>query len=233
MQIEVLPSSEEAAAAAASSIADRVAQVSSRPFTFGLAGGTTPRAAYRDLREFEVPWERVVCWLSDERWVPAEDDRSNAKMVRAELVDHIGSRLFTPDTSLPDPRLSAAAYEGVVLPLLVHGGTLAPDLVLLGIGDDGHTASLFPETEALEATIPAYVANWVPVLDAWRLTATVGLLSAASAMIFLVTGADKAPMIRRILGDEEPLPARLVARATSEAGGAVTWILDEAAAARL
>lgn len=150
-------------------------------------------------------------------------------MARAELVDHVGVRLLRPDTSLPDARLAAAAYEGLILPALVHEGTLAPDLVLLGIGDDGHTASLFPGTEALEATIPAYVANWIPALDTWRLTATVGLLAAARTVIFLVTGTGKADMIGRILGSEEQYPARVVAEAATD----VTWLLDAEAAARL
>lgn len=233
MQIEVFPTADGAAAAAAAKIAEQARETSAEVFTLGLAGGSTPRAAYRSLRELDVAWNRVVCWLSDERWVPHDYRESNGKMAREELVDHVSARLLRPDTSLPDPRLAATAYEGLVMPALVHGGTLAPDLIFLGIGDDGHTASLFPNTEAVEETIPAYVANWVPALDAWRLTATIGLLAAARSMVFLVTGRAKADAIHRILGQEEPLPARLVADAAVSASADVTWLLDTDAAAEL
>jgi 6-phosphogluconolactonase len=97
------------------------------------------------------------------------------------------------------------------------------------MGPDGHTASLFPGTEAVDSDRVGYVANWVPEQDTWRLTATIPLLQAARHVIFLITGDTKAAMLRRILIDEEPLPARLVGNGARE----TTWILDEPAAARL
>lgn len=233
MQVEVFPAADDAANATASLIAAQVERAAAAAFSFGLAGGSTPRAAYRSLRDLDVPWKQVVCWLTDERWVPHDHQESNGKMASDELVDHVEGRLLLPDTSLPKPRLAAAAYEDLIFPLLVQDGTLAPDLVLLGIGDDGHTASLFPGTEAVEAKIPAYVATWVPGREVWRLTATIGLLSAARNVVFLVTGRQKADVIHRILDGEEPLPARLVADAASNSGSDVTWLLDAEAAARL
>ena len=96
--------------------------------------------------------------------------------------------MLTPDTTLGDPNIAADAYEL----LLASELDPAPDVVLLGMGDDGHTASLFPGTSALEADRPGYVANWVPAMDTWRLTATVPLLTSAQNVIFLVAGESKA-----------------------------------------
>ncbi len=110
-------------------------------------------------------------------------------------------------------------------------GRLVPDVVLLGIGEDGHTASLFPSTEALHIHDRWFVANWVPRKSAWRLTATLPLLRAARHVLFLVSGGAKSAVLARILegNDEPPPPARLVL----DGGGELTWLVDEAAAADL
>ncbi len=104
-----------------------------------------------------------------------------------------------------------------------------PDVVLLGIGSDGHAASMFPGTEALWVDQPAYVANWVDRLGTWRLTASAPLLHLSSQIVYLVSGQGKAEAVRRILVDEEPLPARVVAEGAAD----VTWLLDAEAAAQL
>ena len=104
-----------------------------------------------------------------------------------------------------------------------------PDLVLLGMGDDGHTASLFPGTDALEVTDRSYVANWVAGKDTWRLTATFPLLWSAREIVFVVTGKAKAAMLARIIDQQEPLPAQRVAAGNPN----TTWFLDEAAASLL
>jgi 6-phosphogluconolactonase len=228
VNIEVRATAADVAAAAATMVGDLLTR-SDGSFTLGLAGGSTPRATYRRLRSETLPWKRVTCWLPDERWVPLDDPESNSRMAKEELVDHVPAAFLGPDTTLPDPPISALAYEGILIPLLTHGEKLEPDVVLLGMGPDGHTASLFPGTEAVESDQVGYVANWVPEQDTWRLTATLPLLQAARHVIFLVTGDTKADMIRRILREEEPLPARLVGDGARE----TTWILDEPAAARL
>jgi 6-phosphogluconolactonase len=228
VNIEVHATSADVAAAAATMVGDLLAR-SDGSFTLGLAGGSTPRATYRRLRSEALSWKRVTCWLSDERWVPLDDPESNTRMAKDELVDHVPCSFFGPDTTLPDPRISALAYEGILLPLLTHGKRLEPDVVLLGMGSDGHTASLFPGTDAVESERAGYVANWVPEQDTWRLTATLPLLQAARHVIFLVTGDTKAEMLRRILIDEEPLPAQRVSAGAQR----TTWLLDKAAAARL
>lgn len=222
MRIEVSETAEALAIAAADHLAELLAD---GPQTFGLAGGSSPADTYRRLRDRDLPWDQVTCWLPDERWVPPEDPESNALMARRELTDHVEARLIAPDTTLADPSESAAAYQRL-LESEFNGG---PDVVLLGIGPDGHTASLFPGTEAVDLPQPGYVANWVETLGTWRLTATTPLLQAASRVIFLAAGSAKAPVLRSILVDGDPYPARLVAEGAKD----VTWLLDAEAAADL
>lgn len=222
MRIDVYDDAEELAEATAGRLAELLADV---PVTFGLAGGSTPAATYRILREQALPWEQVTCWLPDERWVPPEDPASNTRMAGRQLTDHVAAELIAPDTTLADPVAAAATYERLLANELDDG----PDVVLLGVGTDGHTASLFPETEALEIDEPGYVANWVDRIGAWRLTATIPLLRTSDHIVYLVSGAAKAETMQRILVDEEPLPARLVTEDASD----VTWMLDAESAARL
>ncbi len=222
MRIEIADSAEELARVSADVVADLL---SGGPKTFGLAGGSTPRATYRELQSRDIAWDQVTCWLPDERWVPPEDPEANALMARRELLDHVPAHLLTPDTTLGDPNIAADAYEL----LLASELDPVPDVVLLGMGDDGHTASLFPGTAALEVDQPGYVANWVPAMDTWRLTATIPLLASAKHLIFLVAGASKADVLKRILVDGEQLPAGVVAEAAAD----VTWLLDRDAAGKL
>lgn len=222
MRIEVHATAEELAEAAADHLAELLAAA---PVTFGLAGGSTPAATYQALSSRSLDWSRVTCWLPDERWVPPNDPASNALMARRTLIDHVPAQLITPDTTLADPGESAAAYQRLLGSEFDDG----PDVVLLGIGDDGHTASLFPGTEALGYKDAGYVANWVDEFGTWRLTATAPLLHQSDQLVFLVVGAGKAEALRRILVDEEPLPARVVADGASD----VIWLLDAEAATLL
>ncbi|MCH7845706.1 MAG: 6-phosphogluconolactonase [Acidobacteria bacterium] len=222
MRIDVHATPEDLAEAAADHLAELLAVA---PVTFGLAGGSTPAPTYQALSRRSLDWSRVTCWLPDERWVPPDDPASNALMARRQLIDHVPAQLIAPDTTLADPGESAAAYQRLLESEFDDG----PDVVLLGIGDDGHTASLFPGTEALEYKDAGYVANWVDRFGTWRLTATAPLLHHSDHLLFLVVGAAKAVTIRRILVDEEQLPARVVAEAASD----VTWLLDAEAAALL
>jgi 6-phosphogluconolactonase len=222
MRIEIAESIEDLTRLSADILAGLL---SGGPRTFGLAGGSTPRAVYRELRTRDVTWDQVTCWLPDERWVPPEDPDANSLMARRELVDHVPAGFLAPDTTLEDPRIAASAYEL----LLAAELDPVPDVVLLGMGDDGHTASLFPGTEALDIDRSGYVANWVPALSTWRLTATVPLLSSAKYVVFLIAGASKADVLRRILVDGVPLPAGLVAEGAAD----VTWLLDQEAATEL
>lgn len=198
------------------------------PATLGLAGGSTPEATYDLLARRDVDWEQTTLWLGDERWVPPDDPESNTRMAREHLGEEAADRLLAPDYARGDPQRAAAEYEAELLTLFANAGG-RPDTVLLGMGPDGHTASLFPDTEALEVEDRLYVAHYVPKLDSWRLSATISLLASARHLVYLVTGEAKADVVAEILDDAAPYPARLVAERAPE----VTWILDEAAASSL
>ncbi len=186
---------------AARRAADILAAAARRGGQLALSGGSTPRLAYRLAAELEPDWSRADVWLADERCVPADDERANVRLVRETLVAAATRppRLHPVETSLP-PDAAAAAYDraldGIVL-----------DLALLGVGGDGHTASLFPEAPSLDARVARAVAA-PPGLEPWvdRVTMTLPMLSGAHGVVFLVVGADKADAARRAFGDT-PSPA--------------------------
>jgi 6-phosphogluconolactonase len=202
-------------------------------FAVALAGGSTPKATYevlaRDHSE-DVDWPNVHAFFGDERTVPPDHEDSNYRMAREALLDHVpvGS-VHRVRGELP-PDEAAASYERD-LGQFFGGEFPVLDLVMLGIGEDGHTASLFPETAALEVTDRLAAANPVPKLDTTRLTLTVPVLNAAREVCFLVSGAGKAGSLAEILeGDAAPrqYPAKLV-----RPPGGPTWMVDRAAASAL
>ncbi|MFN9547309.1 MAG: 6-phosphogluconolactonase [Cyanobacteriota bacterium] len=178
-----------------------------------LAGGTTPRQAYAHLGEEHLPWERVDVLLGDERWVSAEDPSSNARLLRESLLARGPGRqaCFHPvPTQLASPELGAESYAALLV-RLCGGEPPSLDLVLLGLGEDGHTASLFPGTSA-----PLVRDRWVTTGEGKglpRITLTAPVLCAARKVIFLVSGAGKREALSRLLDggeSEERTPARLV-----------------------
>jgi 6-phosphogluconolactonase len=227
VRIEVSPTPSAAADLAAGIISDELAFPG--PTTLGLAGGSTPIPVYRRLGEARIDWGRVVLWMSDERWVPADHEDSNTAMVLRTLGEAAAPSLLIPEFSPGGaPDAAAAEYERRLDAMLEgHGGR--PHTVLLGMGADGHTASLFPGSPALEERSRRYAAVRVADLDAWRLTATPVLLGRARHLVFVVLGPGKAAAVEAVLGESRRLPARLVAEMADE----VTWILDETAASRL
>ncbi len=233
MRVRVLENADILAEFAAAAIARLLREgARSGRVTLGLAGGSTPRATYTRLRDEEVPWERTDAWLSDERWVPPDHADNNGRMAREALLDHVPARFHpVPWNEHGAPEEAAGAYAATVASLTSRaGGGPRPDVILLGMGEDGHTASLFPGTAALDETERLYVANWVETLHTWRLTATYPLLHAARHVLFLVAGEGKAAPLARVLeGEGEPLPARRV----MEGEGEVTWLVDRAAARAL
>lgn len=219
---------DDLAAGAAAFVADRL-RSAGRPVSLGLAGGSTPVLTYRRLRDLPVPWEDVVLWLGDERFVDADHGDSNARMATEELAAHVGAKLYAPDTSLGQPDEVARRYATTLATVIRHeADEVRPDIVLLGMGPDGHTASLFPETDALSAT-DLYSAVFVPKFDSWRLTATIPLLHAARTLVFLVAGSGKAEMLASVLQTDEKHPASLVASGHPD----VHWFIDFAAAGAL
>jgi 6-phosphogluconolactonase len=197
------------------------------PVTLGLAGGGTPAATYALLARADVSWERATLWLGDERWVPADNEDSNAAMAR-DTLGRAADRLVAPDYAIGDPRKAAEAYEESLRRIFAPGGGV-PDTVLLGIGDDGHTASLLPGTAALAVEDRLYVANFVASLGAWRLTATLPLLASARRLLFLVTGRRKAGVVAEIIEGGADHPAGVAARRAQS----VVWVLDAEAASSL
>jgi len=212
----------------ATGVANRVAELLGGPgdgrFTLGLAGGSTPRTAYEALRGRATGWDRVDAWLSDERWVPPDHERSNGRMAAEALLDHVGASFHRPRWSeLMDAADSAAHYEAAIRS--IHEDR--PDLILLGVGEDGHTASLFPGSTALDEDQRWIVANRIPETGEERLTATYPLLWHARMLLVIATGESKAEAVRDSFSGGTP------AGRLAEGEAEVEWHLDRAAASLL
>lgn len=198
-------------------------------FRIALSGGRTPRPIYDELARVghDLPWERILITFGDERCVPPDDAQSNFRMARESLLQPAG----VPDRSVArmrgelDPQLAAQEYEDQLSVCAVQKGEMIyrHDLILLGLGDDGHTASLFPGTAALAETARKVVANFVPKFDAWRLTFTFPLIAQARRICFLVDGGKHRDLIERVLEGDTQYPAARVAAAH----GAITWIIGQ------
>ena len=183
-----------------------------------LAGGTTPHALYKQLaREVvscEVPWQGVDVFFGDERDVPHDHVESNFCMAQRALLDHVPvspGRVNPMPADSDDLDAAAERYERLIRENVsaVSGDIPNFDLILLGMGGDGHTASLFPFTDALTETERLVVSHFVPVLGRNRMTFTFPLINAARNIVALVTGADKAEAISIIMGDDEESRAEL------------------------
>lgn len=236
MSVSVYESPEELAGAAARDFAAKAAEAVEERGRFAvvLAGGSTPKAAYEILaRDFAetVDWGRVHVFFGDERIVPPDHEDSNYRMAREALLDHVPvGGVHRMQGELP-PDEAASSYEEELRAFFGAEGFPRFDLIMLGIGGDGHTASLFPETSALEVTDRLVVANPVLKLDTTRITLTAPVLNAARAVNFLVAGEGKAEALREILeGDADPrkYPAKLV-----RPPGGPAWMVDLAAASML
>ncbi|HLN80683.1 MAG TPA: 6-phosphogluconolactonase [Thermoanaerobaculia bacterium] len=240
-EVRVLPDADEAARAAALEIFHAAANaIGNRGvFRIALSGGTTPVRLFRLLADppfrERAEWSRARFFFVDERCVPPEDARSNYRLAKEHLLDPLGvlaEHVFRMRGE-NEPAAAARAYEDV---LTREFGSTSPvprlDVSLLGVGGDGHTASLFPGTAALEERERLVSANWVPKLNEWRLTLTVPVLNASRWDVFLVTGAEKSAVVASAVeqkdGSREP-PASLV----RPRAGSLIWILDQEAAAVL
>lgn len=224
MELVVYDTPEEAAVGAAERIADLLADSSER-FSLGLAGGSTPAATYEVLRGKGTGWDRVDAWLSDERWVPHDDERSNGRMAAETLMDHVDARFHRPRWSEHIGAADSAVHYEATIRSIHEGGR--PDLVLLGMGTDGHTASLFPGSKALEETSRLFVANTIPETGEARLTATYPLLWSAHRLLVMVTGDTKAPALAEAFAGGSVPIARV-----GEGEAEVEWHVDRAAASQ-
>jgi 6-phosphogluconolactonase len=211
------------------------ALASQKVFTLALTGGSTPRPAYELLATprfaERVDWSRVHLFWGDERCVPPDHERSNYRMAHEALVEHVPvppEQVHRMRGEIP-PEEAAAAYEAELR--AVFGDVALPrfDLILLGLGEDGHVASLFPGTEALEETERWVVGHHVAKVEEWRLTFTPPVINAAENVAFLVSGERKREILRELLRSPyrpEELPAQLV----RPIEGRLRWFVDRAAA---
>ncbi|HKP93957.1 MAG TPA: 6-phosphogluconolactonase [Chthoniobacterales bacterium] len=198
-------------------------------FRIALSGGNTPRPVYAELARIgrELPWDDVVFTFGDERCVPPDDSQSNYRMARQSLFDPAA----IPQNSVMrirgeiDPHLAAQEYEDGLDLLATQKGEVIyrHDLILLGMGEDGHTASLFPETAALEEEMRKVMANFVAKLNAWRVTFTFPLISQARQICFLANANKNAALLADVFEGDERYPAARVA----PGNGRLTWILAE------
>ena len=219
------------AADAADFILERVREAigERNEFRIALSGGNTPRLVYARLAAVanNLPWDLVRFTFGDERCVPPDDPESNFRMARETLLAPAG----VPEKSILrmrgeiDPQIAAQDYQDQLDSIASQRGEpiYRHDLILLGLGDDGHTASLFPGTAALEETTRRVVANFVPKLNAWRLTFTFPLINHARHILFLVGAAKSPELIERVWKGDPQFPASRV----NPTGGELTWIIGE------
>ena len=202
-----------------------------------LSGGETPKGAYSNLGSapfnMEIDWSRVHLFFGDERMVPPDDVQSNFAMVKKELLSKItipAKNVHRIWTEL-DPVQAATAYEEE-LQIEMGFEILKFDLILLGIGEEGHTASLFPGTLALSEEEKYVSANFIPKLNTWRVTLTLPTINNAREIFFLASGKPKAKIVEKVINSEHPeigFPATLI----KPAEGIVKWMLDVDAASNL
>lgn len=206
-------------------------------FTVALSGGSTPRKLHQLLTREpyvgQVDWTKVHVYWGDERTVPPDDEESNYNMARETLLDHVPipeDQIYRMRGEI-DPETAATEY-GRLIKANFDPPQSRFDLILLGMGDDGHTASLFPHTAALDEVKHRCVANFVPKLDTWRITLTVPVINSAANVVFLVSGAKKAESLKAVIeGDYQPqiYPSQLI----NPEDGQLIWMVDEDAAALL
>jgi 6-phosphogluconolactonase len=209
-------------------------------FTIALSGGSTPKNLYTLIAanaSANLPWDRMFFFWGDERHVPPDDPDSNYRMAKESFLSKVAippGNIFPVPAENPDASAAAETYEQTLRTFfaLAPGEFPRFDLILLGMGPDGHTASLFPETAALQEKSRLVVANWVEKLNASRITLTLPVLNAARCVAFLVSGTDKAAVLHEVLEGSAPAekyPSKLV----QPDEGRLIWFVDRAAASGL
>jgi len=234
-----------AVAEAAADLFTRVAQTAFEArgrARIAISGGSTPKAMFALLADPAqrflgvIPWDKLDLFWVDERCVPPGDAESNYRMTREAMLDKVPlapEQVHRMEGEL-DPEAAASRYESVLRNTFKLEGAETPtfDLVLLGMGDDGHTASLFPHTAALDEIARLVVANHVPQKDTWRITLTFPVINQAREVAFLIEGKAKTQVLHDVLlgpYDSQTKPSQLI----RPASGKLTLLLDTAAAAKL
>lgn len=207
-----------------------------------ISGGSTPKAAFQLLADpgqpflKRMPWDKLDLYWVDERTVPPDNAESNYRMTREAMLERVPlkpEQIHRMEGEL-EPEVAAARYESLLRNTFRLEGAETPrfDLVQLGMGDDGHTASLFPHTQAINEMGRLVTANQVPQKDTWRITLTWPVINQASSVFFLIGGANKAELVKEVFTgprDPERLPSQLI----WPSSGILTLVLDKDAAALL
>jgi 6-phosphogluconolactonase len=241
---QVWPSASAVASASAQLFASKVEQaVATRGVArVAISGGSTPQATFKLLADpaqpflATVPWDKLQIFWVDERCVPPNDPQSNYGVCRDLLLSKVPipeSNVFRMEGEL-NPEEAASRYESTLRNVMKLEGAESPafDLIVLGMGPDGHTASLFPHTEALDELGRLVVANHVPQMDTWRITLTWPVINHGSEVVFEVEGRGKTDIVDQVLTgprDPERLPSQFI----RPANGKLLFLLDEDAAAKL
>lgn len=241
-EIRILTTPQELFEAAAEEVvrASKEAVAQSGRFTIVLSGGSTPKSLFNLLAtnaRTVFPWDRTFFFWGDERHVPPTDPASNYRMADEAMLSKIpvaAGNVFRIAAENPDAAAAAEAYEQTLRKFFQLGPGQVPvfDLILLGMGPDGHTASLFPGSAGLQEKSRLVIANWVDKLKASRLTLTLPVLNAARCLAFLVSGTDKAPAMHAVLEGNvagEQYPSKLI----HPLDGKLIWLIDRAAASQL
>jgi 6-phosphogluconolactonase len=227
----------QAAAEEFAELAKKAVQATGQ-FTVALSGGSTPKGMFNLLageKFASIPWDKIYFFWGDERHVPPDHPDSNYRMAYEALLSKVpvpAENVFRVPTANKDADAAALAYEETLKTFfkLRPGEVPRFDLILLGMGPDGHTASLFPDSAALHEDKRLVVANWVEKFKTHRITFTYPVLNNAACVTFLVAGEDKAPALHEVLENKNSgLPAQLV----RPENGRLIWLVDRAAASRL
>jgi len=237
-EIKIMPNAGELARAAATEFVNRAVTAvrANGLFSVALSGGTTPKSVYSLLASdpslrTQVPWDRIHFFWGDERHVPPDHPDSNYRMAREAMLASVpvpAANIHRIKSEYSDAQSAADEYEQVLRAFFALAPEALPrfDLVLLGMGPDGHTASLFPGTDALGERKRLVVANWVEKFNAFRITMTLRVLNNAASVIFFVSGAEKAAVLREVLeGERGRFPSQLI----QPTDGSLLWLVDAAA----
>lgn len=239
-EIRVLPTQSDLFRAAAIEFAECATQaVRGRGrFTVALSGGSTPRGMFSLLASGEIPnipWDKIYFFWGDERHVPPDSSESNYRMANEAMLSKVpvpAENIFRIPAEGKDANVVANTYEQTIQRFfaLKPGEFPRFDLILLGMGPDGHTASLFPGTAALEEAKRIFVANWVEKMGDFRFTLTYPAINHAAEVAFLVSGADKAATLQQVLENKNAgLPSQKIQPQSRK----LLWFADQAAAASL
>jgi 6-phosphogluconolactonase len=212
-------------------------------FTVALSGGSTPKTLYSLLADRtqksigpEIPWSQIHLFFGDERHVPPDHTDSNYRMANEAMISKVpvpAANVHRIHTENKDAAAAAAEYDRTLVQVfnLSANGLPRFDLILLGMGPDGHTASLFPGTSGVQELSKRVIANWVPKFNSFRVTLTRPVLNNAAEVMLLISGADKAPALSEVMGSGDPItyPVKYV----QPRDGKLLWLLDKSAASRL